>query len=267
MTLDIDATHVGGGEAGPLAVPERGRKPRSRGLNMLIDPGLPTQMFADYVASFHELIDGVKFGWGTSAITPQIDQKIAILKDYDVTFWFGGTMFEIAYVQDRLDDLVAFVERHGARTVEISDGLIELPSDVRVKWIKRLAERYTVLTEVGSKDSETVMSPSEWVSCILRDLEAGASHVIAEGRESGTSGIYRPSGEVREGLVIDLTRSEISMDKMVFEAPSKKHQVWFLTHLAPDVSLGNIPFTDIVSIETMRLGLRADTAQFAIQAG
>ena len=245
-----------------LALPSRDAKPRARGLTCVIDPGLGVGEFADLIQSAGCYIDLVKFGWGTGIITRGLNEKIRVLKENDIGFWFGGTLFEIAYAQNRLDELVNWVKAHGARYFEISDGTIVLDLKEKSLLIRRLSERFDVLAEVGSKDVKVVMSPKQWIKHINEALNAGAWRVIAEGRESGISGIFRETGEVRMGLIQELQEAGLDLNRMLFEAPQKAQQVWFLRNTGLDVNLSNILPRDVINLESLRLRLRSDTMTY-----
>lgn len=233
---------------------ERGRL----GSNFAIDGGLPTRSFIDYIESFNDYIDGVKFGWGSGLITPQLELKIACLNDHDIPFWFGGTAFEIAYVQNKLDTFVDWVKQQGATRFEVSDGSISLNISTRNSIIKELSSDFEIFTEVGSKDVNVLMSPSVWVKMITGDLESGATKVILEGRESGAAGVYRKDGEVRTGLIDDVELAGISYSDLIFEAPVKDQQVWFIKRFGKTCNLANLPFEAILNVETLRTNLRSD---------
>lgn len=242
-----------------LANTERSSKPRANGHNYLIDGGLPTRLFEDYVRSFEPYIDGIKFGWGSGLATPDIDVKVGVLQELGIKFWFGGTAFEIAYTKGKLGEFVDWTKERGAERFEISDGVIELESKERQKLVKQLSKDFEIVTEVGSKDAEKVLSPSVWVEMIKADFESGAARVILEGRESGAAGMYRKDGEVRTGLIDDVEISGINMDMLIFEAPKKQQQIWFIERFGRNCNLGNLPFDEILNVETLRQELRADT--------
>jgi len=241
-----------------LNLPRREQKPRKKGLTMVIDTGLPLAQIEDYLELAHPYIDYVKLGWGTALVTPNIEQKIALYKKYALPISFGGTLFELAYLQNRLDEFEIFLEKNKIEYVEISDGTIELELEEKLQLIGHFSKKFKVLSEVGSKDSKAVVAPKKWVKEIQLALEAGAYKVIAEGRESGKAGLYRESSEIRTGLVEELL-DDIAQDDIIFEAPQKAQQVWFIKELGSDVNLGNIAFSDLIALETLRLGLRGDT--------
>jgi phosphosulfolactate synthase len=228
---------------------------------MVIDPGLPSGYLEDAVASAAPLIDVVKFGWGTSLVTDDLPRKIRCLRDHDVGFYFGGTLFEKFVAQDRLEEYLAWCRRWGTAVVEVSNGTIPLSNTAKAAYIRKCAAEFTVLSEVGFKDADRSMrlSPAQWVDCIAEDLEAGSSLVITEARESGRSGICRPDGELRWGLVEDILGSGLAPERLLFEAPTKDLQAHFVTRIGADVNLGNIKPDDVIGLETLRLGLRADT--------
>lgn len=243
-----------------LSLFERAAKPRQRGITMMIDPGLPSVAFADVVASFHPLIDLVKLGWGTALVTPRLDEKIAVLREHGVDFYFGGTLLERYIFEGRADEFVQLARRHGARHVEVSNGTIPLPQAEKRRWIERLAHEFTVISEVGFKSAErsAQMAPGEWVAAAYDDLSAGATLVTTEARESGRSGIAREDGHMRSDVLRALLTC-LGSERILFEAPTKDLQVELLRSIGPDANLGNIAAADVIGLETLRLGLRADT--------
>jgi phosphosulfolactate synthase len=244
-----------------LRLPRRAAKPRQTGLTMVIDGGLPLSHFRDLVLSHGEYIDYVKFGWGTAVVTNVLPAKIDILQGAGIDFYFGGTLFEKYVAQDRFDDFRAFCERYGCHHVEVSNGTIDISNTEKAGYIRKLAPDFTVVSEVGFKDPDRSeqLPPSAWVAAIREDLDAGASLVTLEARESGRSGICRPNGELRFGLIEDVLGAGIGADRLLFEAPSTALQAYFVKRLGPDVNLGNVPESAVISVETLRLGLRADT--------
>ncbi len=244
-----------------LELPERRLKPRSRGLTMVIDTGLPTHYFCDVIASFSELIDVVKFGWGTALVTDDLKYKLDALRDARVEYYFGGTLFEKYVSQDRFDDWRRLVDRFGCTTVEISNGTIDLTNRQKAGYVRRVAGQYTVYSEVGYKDGarSEEMPAQTWIEYIREDLAAGADRVITEARESGRSGICTPSGTLKTDLVDAIVGSGVDTDRLVFEAPTKDIQVHLIRRVGPEVNLGNIAAADVVPLETLRLGLRGDT--------
>lgn len=228
---------------------------------MVIDPGLPTRYFADAIASVAEYVDLVKFGWGTCLVTPDLERKIGLLRDLGIDYYFGGTLFEKHLAQNRFDDFREFCHRFGCGLVEVSNGTIDLSEQEKASYVAKLAGEFTVLSEVGYKDGERSerMSPSVWVASIRADLDAGARYVITEARESGRSGICRPDGGLRFGLVEDILASGVPVDRLLFEAPTKTLATYFVRRVGPGVNLGNVAVADVIGCETLRLGLRSDT--------
>ena len=244
-----------------LHLPRREEKPRGKGLTMVIDGGIPLGHFTDLVSSAAEYIDFVKFGWGTAIVTSNMHAKIDVLRANKIGFYFGGTLFEKYVLQGRFDDFRKFCDEHSCRHVEVSNGTISLSNSEKASYIRKLADDFTVISEVGFKDAarSEQLPPSMWVEYIREDTEAGASLVTLEARESGRSGICRPDGALRFGLIEDVLASEISQESLLFEAPTTALQAHFVTRLGPDVNLGNIPAHSVIGLETLRLGLRADT--------
>lgn len=244
-----------------LHLPERQSKPRQSGLTVLIDNGVPLQFFRDTLESAAAYIDFIKFGWGTSLVTPQLEQKIAILRDHQVEFFFGGTLFEKYLSQRKLEDYRDFCLRCKATYIEISNGTLPISNREKANYIKQFSDDFLIMSEVGHKDDEVseALTSSEWIESILEDLDAGAYKVITEARESGTSGICHSTGEMRLDIINDIVESGISLDRIIFEAPNKRMQTCFIQLVGSDVNLANIPFSDPISLETLRLGLRSDT--------
>ena len=244
-----------------LQLPARAVEPRQTGLTMMIDSGLPLWNFVDIVSSDAEYIDFVKFGWGTAVVTGNIDAKIDVLRQHDIGFYFGGTLFEKFVLQDRLDDFRKFCAGHRCQHVEVSNGTIPLTNTEKASYIRKLADDFTVISEVGFKDPtrSAELTASEWIDCIGEDLAAGASLVTLEARESGRSGICRLTGTLWSGLIEDVLAAGIAQEHLLFEAPTTALQAHFITRLGPDANLGNIPASGVLALETLRLGLRADT--------
>jgi phosphosulfolactate synthase len=234
------------------------------GLTHVIDKGLGPRAWEDVLETCGDYISIVKLGWGTAYVTPNLERKLAILKGKPVVI--GGTFLEAVIVQDKIDEYKTWVTKLGLEHVEISDGVIDLPRERKLELIADFARDFTVLSEVGSKDPNIVYAPYHWVEWIKEELEAGAWKVITEGREGGTSGIYRPSGEMRTGLVDEIVH-EIAVENLIFEAPTKGSQAWFIREFGPSVNLGNIPPDEVISLETLRLGLRADTLKEVLLGG
>jgi phosphosulfolactate synthase len=242
-----------------LDLPERAAKPRQQGLTHVLDRGLSVADVDGLAEVAGEYIDIVKLGWGTSVATGNLEAKLARYRDHGITAMFGGTLTELAIAQNRLETLVEWMHKLGLEHIEVSDGTITLEHERKVELIERLSNEFTVLSEVGSKDNTRIMAPFRWVEQIQAELDAGAWKVIAEARESGSVGIFRHDGEVRMGLIDEIAHA-IPEDKIVFEAPRKDQQVWFVRRFGPDVNLGNIIPEEVLSLETIRVGLRSDTA-------
>jgi phosphosulfolactate synthase len=241
-----------------LDLPERSQKPRERGITHVLDRGLSIADVDGLVEVTGGAVDLVKLGWGTALVTGNLMSKLGRYRAHGIPVVLGGTLTELAIAQGRVDALVAWVHTLGIEHLEVSDGTIEIEHDLKLGLIERLARDFTVLSEVGAKDNARIMAPYKWVEQIERELSAGAWKVIAEAREGGTAGIFRPDGEVRMGLIDEIVHA-IEPDKILFEAPQKEQQVWFVRRFGTNVNLGNIPPADVLSLETIRLGLRADT--------
>ena len=228
---------------------------------MIIDKGLPLGYFTDLVESQGEHFDFVKFGWGTSVVTKNFTKKLDVLKGADIDFYLGGTLFEKYAVQDRFDDFRTLCQEYGCRFVEVSNGTIDISNDDKDEFVKRLSDDFFVISEVGSKDqakSET-MAPNKWISYIQADLDAGAVLVTLETREAGKGGICRSNGELRYGLIEEILASKIDHARLLFEAPSTELQTYFVQRVGTDANLGNIAISDIIPLETIRMGLRSET--------
>jgi phosphosulfolactate synthase len=244
-----------------LDLPPREGKPRRAGFSMVIDPGAATGLFEDVIESHGPLIDFVKFGWGTALVTRDLQRKIACLRSNGVEFFFGGTLFEKFVLQGRFDGFRSFCRRHGCRWVEVSNGTIPMSGPEKTACVAALRGDFAVISEVGFKDASRSgeLEPADWVAGIREDLAAGATLVLTEARESGRSGICTPDGRPRQEVVEAIIGSELDVRRIVFEAPTKDLQTYFVRRLGPDVNLGNVAMADIVGLETLRLGLRADT--------
>ena len=237
---------------------------RNGGLTHVLDKGLGPRGWEDVLDTAGDYIDIVKLGWGTAYVTRNLERKLEVLREKPVVI--GGTFFEVVYARGKFDEYKRWLTDLGLTHVEISDGTIEIPRDRKLELIADFARDFTVLSEVGSKDAEAIFAPYQWVEWIKSELEAGAWKVITEGREGGTSGIYRPTGEMRTGLVDEIAH-EIDIASLIFEAPSKSSQAWFVKHYGPGVNLGNIPPEEVIPLETLRLGLRGDTLKEVLLGG
>jgi phosphosulfolactate synthase len=233
----------------------------------VIDRGLSVAEVDGLLEVAGDAVDVVKLGWGTALVSANLKPKLARYGAHGVPVVLGGTLTELAIRQGRVDGLIAWLHELGLHHVEISDGTIEIEPSVKRELIERLSREFTVFAEVGSKDADFIMAPYVWVEQIERDLDAGAWKVIAEARESGTAGIYRANGEVRTGLIDEIVHS-IDKEKLIFDAPLQKQQVWLLKQFGTECNLGNIAPADVLSLETLRLGLRSDTVErFALGGG
>jgi phosphosulfolactate synthase len=228
------------------------------GITHVIDKGLGPRAWEDVLDTAGRFIDIVKLGWGTAYVTQNLARKLEVLRAAGKPVVIGGTFLEAVIAQDKVDEYKSWLNELGITHVEVSDGVIDLPRERKLELIAELARDFTVLSEVGSKDSEAVFAPYQWVEWIKEELAAGAWKVIMEGREGGTAGIYRPTGEMRTGLVDEIAH-EVSISDLIFEAPTKSAQAWFVRHYGASVNLGNIPPDEVIPLETLRLGLRADT--------
>jgi phosphosulfolactate synthase len=243
---------------GFLDLPPRPGKPRTEGLTHVIDKGLNLRDIEGLFDTAGQYVDIVKLGWGTGYVTNNLEKKIALYRSFDTPIVCGGTLFEAVYARGKLNEFKRWLTHQRFSHVEISDGTLEIPRDRKLELITEFAQDFTVLSEVGSKDADVNYAPYLWVEWIKEELDAGAWKVITEGREGGTAGIYRPTGEMRTGLIDEIVH-DVSVDDLIFEAPTKSSQAWFVKEFGPNVNLGNIPPDEVIPLETLRLGLRGDT--------
>jgi phosphosulfolactate synthase len=243
---------------GFLDVPARSPKPRTQGLTHVIDKGLNLRDIEGLFDTAGDYVDIVKLGWGTSYVTNNLEKKIALYRSFETPVVCGGTLFEAVVARGKLDEYRRWLSGNRFSHVEVSDGTIDIERERKLELISELAKDFVVMSEVGSKDAETVFAPYQWVEWMRDELAAGAWKVITEGREGGTAGIYRPTGEMRTGLIDEIVHS-IELGDIIFEAPTKASQAWFVKSFGPEVNLGNIPPDEVIPLETLRLGLRADT--------
>jgi len=239
-------------------IPERTQKPRQYGFTMAMDKGLSLRGVEDFIQTCGEYVDIVKFGWATSYVTSNLKEKIKLYKDAGIPVYLGGTLFEAFVVRNQFDDYRKVLDKYDINYAEVSDGSIELDHDKKCDYISKLSDQVTVLSEVGSKDAEKIIPPYQWIKLMQAELDAGAWKVIGEARESGNVGLFRASGEVRSGLVQEIL-TKIPFEKIIWEAPQKAQQVWFIKLLGANVNLGNIAPNEVIPLETIRLGLRGDT--------
>jgi len=236
-------------------------KPRDYGRTNILDKGIGLAMLDDLLTVAAPFVDMSKIGWGTALVLRDLGRRIDCYRSHDVTVCCGGTLFEYAYVTGQLDEYRGWLHEHGLTHVEVSNGTIDIASDQKLSLIELFAEEFTVLSEVGSKDAEAIVSPARWVRAIQQELSAGAWSVILEGRESGSAGMYRKSGEMRTGLIDEVLEAGIDPRRLVFEAPLKAHQVYLISLIGADVNLANISPEEAVALETLRRGLRSDTLE------
>lgn len=239
-------------------LPKRTQKPRQKGLTLVLDKGYSVRQAEDFVEVCSDYIDVIKLGWGTSYVTQNLEQKLDVYKNAGIPVYLGGTLFEAYVLRNQLEEYVKLMQNYGIKHVEVSNGSIWLSDDKKQAIIKDLSKEFHVYSEVGSKNPNDIIPPYKWVRIIEQELEAGAQKVICEARESGTVGVFRPNGEVRSGLIEEIT-DQIPAEKLIFEAPQKEQQVWFIRKFGSNVNLGNIQPAEVISVETLRLGLRGDT--------
>jgi len=239
-------------------IPQRTAKPRTSGLTMVMDKGLSINEVENMLSIARPYVDLVKLGFGTSFVTPNLRQKLEVYRKYDIPVYFGGTLFEAFLIRNQFDEYVKVCREYGVSYMEVSDGSIEIPHAEKCGYIEKLTKFGKVLSEVGSKDAAHIIPPYKWIELMKAELDAGSSYVIAEAREAGNVGIYRGTGEVREGLVQEIL-TQIPGDRIIWEAPQKAQQLYFIELLGCNTNLGNIAPNEVISLETMRIGLRGDT--------
>jgi phosphosulfolactate synthase len=242
-------------------LPDRTPKPRNSGLTMVMDKGLCLQEVENFLENGTHYTDLIKLGFGTSVFTNKLQDKINIYKSANIPVYLGGTLFEAYVVRNQFDDYVKLIEKLGITHIEVSDGSLDMNHDIKCNYIHTLSKNFTVLSEVGSKDAEKIIPPYEWIEQMETELQAGAWKVIGEARESGTVGIFRGTGEVRSGLIAEIIR-KIPLSDVIWEAPQKEQQVWFIKLYGSNVNLGNIAPNEIIPLETLRMGLRGDSFNF-----
>ena len=247
-----------------LIVPERSCKPRTVGVTHVLDKGASVAHTEAILASAAPVIDVWKFGWGTAYLDPALDRKLAQLREAEIRSCLGGTLLEIAWLQGKETECLAWAHDVGFASVEVSRGVADMTAAEKHELVRKAAQSFVVLTEVGRKDPEHTMAPREWAEEVAGDLDTGARWVLTEGRESGTVGLYRPDGSVREEVVAAVTSVD-GASRILFEAPRKDQQAWLIRAFGPDVNLANIALDEAMALETLRLGLRADTFDLARQ--
>ncbi len=242
-------------------LPKRTVKPRQSGMTMVMDKGLSLNEVENFLSVAEDYTDIIKLGFGTSAVTPNLSDKIKLYHEAKIPVYFGGTLFEAFVIRGQFNDYMKLLDKFNITHAEVSDGSIEISEEEKCGYIRTLAKNYTVLSEVGSKDAEKIIPPYKWINMMQSEIDAGAWKVIAEARESGTVGIFRKSGEVRSGLIEEIL-TKIPQDTILWEAPQKAQQVWFLKLYGYNVNLGNIAPNEVIPLETLRLGLRGDSFTF-----
>jgi phosphosulfolactate synthase len=239
-------------------IPERNIKPRENGITMVMDKGLSVEEAKNFISATLPHVDVVKLGFGTSYVTPNLREKIELYQAAGLPVYFGGTLFEAFLIRNQFDDYLAVCKDYAIDWMEVSDGSITIPHAEKCGYIEKMTKYGKVLSEVGSKDAAHIIPPYKWIELMRAELSAGSTYVIAEAREAGNVGIYRGSGEVREGLVQEIL-TQIPGEKIIWEAPQKAQQLYFLELLGCNVNLGNIAPNEVIPLEAMRIGLRGDT--------
>ena len=242
-------------------MPDRLVKPRQSGITMVMDKGLSLEEARNFLSVSLPHVDIVKLGFGTSYVTPDLRKKLDLYRSYDVPVYFGGTLFEAFLIRNQFEDYISVCKDYDINFMEVSDGSITIPHAEKCGYIEKLTKHGTVLSEVGSKDAAHIIPPYKWIELMRAELSAGSTYVIAEAREAGNVGIYRGSGEVREGLVQEIL-TQIPGERILWEAPQKAQQLYFIELLGCNVNLGNIAPTEVIPLEAMRIGLRGDTFDF-----
>lgn len=243
---------------GFLNLPDRTKKNRSSGLTSIADFGVPLGELDHILTDYHDIIDFAKLGVGSAYVTPDVEKKIDLYKTYDIDPYCGGTLFEKCYLQHKFDDYLEYLRQLGLEWIEISAGVLEIPLHERLQLVKKAQKHFSVIAEVGSKDEMNQMPVNEWHIEMNALIDAGCHYVIAEGRGSGTAGIYSSNGDIRSDIVLDLFKN-VDPKKVIFEAPSSKNQAFFINHLGANVNLGNVKPQDVLLLEAQRLGLRTET--------
>lgn len=239
-------------------IPDRPLKPRNSGITMVMDKGLSIREAEDFMSVGSEYTDYVKLGFGTSLITPGFERKIAIYKKAGAIPYFGGTLFEAFIIRNMFSEFIDFLDKYEIELVEVSDGSYDIEHEQKLEYISRLTKRGTVISEVGSKKKNVVYTPEEWVAMMKAELNAGSVKVIAEARESGTTGIYNEDGSINNKIISAISE-HVKLENVIWEAPLKSQQAWFIKHFGANVNLGNIAPNEIIPLESLRLGLRGDT--------
>ena len=242
-------------------IPERTDKPREKGISMVMDKGLSLREVEDLIEVAKPHIDIIKLGWATSYVTPNLQEKVKLYQSAGIPVYLGGTLFEAFTIRGQFEDYLRVLEKYGITHAEVSDGSMNMDHDEKCDYIRTMAKYVTVLSEVGSKDELKIIPPYKWIELMQKELDAGSWKVIGEAREGGNVGLFRGTGEVRSGLVEEIL-TKIPFEKIIWEAPIKAQQVWFIKLLGTNVNLGNIAPNEVIPLETIRLGLRGDTFDY-----
>jgi len=239
-------------------LPDRTLKPRSEGVTMVMDKGISLRQAQDFVSVSADFVDFVKLGFGTSLISKDVREKVRLYKSAGMKVYVGGTLFEAFIVRDQFDDYIKYITDLELDSAEVSDGSVEISHEKKCEYIHTLSKNFTVLSEVGSKEEGVIIHPARWIKMMQSELDAGASKVIAEARESGTVGIFHKNGSAHT-MLINRIVNKAKLENIIWETPQKSQQVYFLKLFGCNVNLGNIGVDDVIPLETLRLGLRADT--------
>jgi phosphosulfolactate synthase len=258
LRIDITALNPEYMNAKLSYIPKRTEKPRESGLNMVMDKGLSLRQTEDFIELNADKTDLLKLGFGTSLITPNLKEKVKLYLDAGIEVYCGGTLFEAFYIRKSVDDYLRFIDDLGIGCLEVSDGSMVIKGEDKCEMIRKLSANYKVLSEVGSKEAGILISPNKWTEMMSNELEAGSWKVIAEARESGNVGIYRPNGTAHTALIRKIL-AKVELEDILWETPKKPQQAWFIQQFGANVNLGNIGPWDVIPLETLRLGLRGDT--------
>jgi phosphosulfolactate synthase len=248
------------------SIPDRTSQPRTHGLTVISDKGLSLSEAQYLLSAAGPYVDMVKLAFGTPLVTSLLAEKIKLYQSYNVRVFFGGLLFEAFLIRDQLKEYIQLVEKYGINSIEISDGSIDISHEQKCNYIRQFSSRTKVFSEIGSKDKDKVKvtPPYKWIELMQAELDAGSSYLVAEAKEMGDVGIYRNSGEVREGLIEEIL-TKISAERIIWEAPVKDQQLYFIKLLGCNANLGNINANEVIGLEAMRLGLRSDSFTFFLK--
>lgn len=239
-------------------LPDRTVSPRKSGVTMVMDKGVGLKQAENFVESYAEFVDFVKLGFGTSYLTPKLEEKIRIYQQAGIKVYLGGTLFEAFVIRGQFDDYMKLLDKLKLDSAEVSDGSIEMDHHQKCEYIRKLSKNFTVLSEVGSKEEGLIIHPAKWIKMMTDEIEAGSWKVIAEAREGGNVGIFHRNGATHWVLVNKIA-AKVKNENIIWETPLKSQQIWFIKHFGANVNLGNIAYDDVIAVETLRLGLRGDT--------